>query len=82
LERQIRRQSFIDELIHNFTVYPYTTATARLAGQIGGEQQARGFTVPLGDLLIGATALELGFSVLTLNSRHLQLIPSLTVATL
>ena len=34
---------------------------------------------PLADLLIGATALELGYSVLTSNRRHFGQIPGLTV---
>jgi predicted nucleic acid-binding protein len=50
-----------------------------LAGKIDGEQQAQGVTVPFADLLIGATALSLGFSVLTVNLRHFCLVPGLTV---
>jgi predicted nucleic acid-binding protein len=38
--------------------------------------------IPFGDLLIGATALSLGFSVLTANLRHFQKIPGLTVVPL
>jgi predicted nucleic acid-binding protein len=36
-------------------------------------------TIPFADLLIGVTALELGFSVLTVNLRHFRLIPGLKV---
>jgi predicted nucleic acid-binding protein len=39
----------------------------------------RGSGSLLADLLIGATALELGYSVATNNSRHFELIPGLTV---
>jgi predicted nucleic acid-binding protein len=35
--------------------------------------------IPFGDLLIGATALSLGYQVLTGNLRHFQKIPGLTV---
>jgi len=35
--------------------------------------------IALPDLLIGVTALHLGFSVATLNVRHFQLIPGLSV---
>jgi predicted nucleic acid-binding protein len=38
-----------------------------------------GVTIPFSDLLIGATALSLGFSVLTANLRHFRLIPNLDV---
>ncbi len=81
-EMRLRRQSFINELLRDLTVYPYTKATALLAAQIDGEQQVKGVTIPLGDLLIGITALELGFSVLTINLRRFRLIPGLTVVKL
>jgi predicted nucleic acid-binding protein len=77
-----RRESFIRELLNDVEVYSYAKETALLAGKIDGEQQSRGITIPFGDLLIGATALEVGYSVLTVNVRHFRLIPSLTVVQL
>jgi tRNA(fMet)-specific endonuclease VapC len=74
-----RRESFLTELLTDLTVYPYTKETALLAGKIDGEQQSRGVVIPFGDLLIGATALSLGFKVLTGNLRDFQRIPGLTV---
>ena len=57
-----RRDTFIRELLNVVEVYPYTRETALLAGKVEqGEQQSRGVTVPFGDLLIGATALEVGY---------------------
>ena len=64
-----RRESFLNELLTDLTVYPYTKETALLTGKIDGEQQSRGVVIPFGDLLIGATALSLGFKVLTGNLR-------------
>jgi len=81
-EVRTRRESFINELLRDLTVYPYTKETALLAGRIDGEQQAQGVTVPFGDLLIGVTALSLDFAVLTVNLRHFRLIPGLKVLTL
>ncbi len=78
-EMGLRRQSFIEELLRDMTVYPYTKEAAMLAGKLDGEQQVQGVTVPFGDLLIGATALSLGFSVLTFNLRHFRLIPGLKI---
>jgi predicted nucleic acid-binding protein len=78
-EIRLARQTFLDEILADFTVYPYTAETAMIAGRIDGEQRAKGFIVPFGDLLIGATALSLGFSVLTVNVKHFRLIPGLTV---
>jgi len=53
-----------------------------LAGKIHGEQRSHGITIPSLDLLIGATALEIEYSLLTVNVRHFRLIPGLTVVTL
>ena len=60
-------------------IYPLTTDIARLAGKLDAEQQRRGIVVPFADLLIGATALSLGYSVLTVNARHFGRIPGLSV---
>ncbi len=53
-----------------------------LAGRLDGEQRSRGVIIPFADLLIGATALALGYSVLTVNARHFERIPGLTVVKL
>ena len=74
-----RRESFLNELLTDLTVYPYTKETALLAGKIDREQRSRGVVIPFGDLLMGATALSLGFKVLTGNLRDFQRIPGLTV---
>lgn len=79
MERRLRRQQFLDELLTGLVVHPYTSQTALLAGKIDGEQRALGIVIPFSDLLIGATALSLGYAVLTINVRHFRLIPGLTV---
>jgi tRNA(fMet)-specific endonuclease VapC len=81
-EIRLRRREFLNEVLRDLTVHPYTTETSLLAGQIDGEQTAKGITIPFTDLLIGATALSLGFGVLTANVRHFQMIPGLTVVSL
>jgi len=60
-------------------IHPVTVAIALRAGQIDGENQAKGVRLPLADLLIGVTAMELSYSVATGNLRHFQRIPGLTV---
>lgn len=74
-----RRESFLSELLADLTVYPYTKETALLAGKLDGEQQSKGVIIPFPDLLIGATALSLSYSVLTANLRHFNSIPGLSV---
>ena len=78
-EIRLRRESFLNELLADLTVYPFTKETAMLAGRLDAEQQSRGVVIPFSDLLIGATALTLGYSVLTVNTRHFQRVPGLSV---
>jgi predicted nucleic acid-binding protein len=78
-EMRFRRESFINELLADLAVYPFTKETAMLAGKIDAEQQSKGVVIPFGDLLIASTALSLGFSVLTVNLRHFQRVPGLSV---
>jgi len=81
-EVRLRRESFLNELLADLAVYPYTKETALLAGRLDAEQQSRGVVIPFADLLIGATALVLSYSVLTVNDRHFGRIPGLTVVKL
>jgi tRNA(fMet)-specific endonuclease VapC len=76
---RLRRQAFLDDLLAGLQVYPYTKETALLAGRLDAEQRIRGVVIPYPDLLIGATALSLGFSVLTTNVRHFRQVPGLAV---
>jgi predicted nucleic acid-binding protein len=60
-------------------IQPVTVPIALRAGQIDGQSQAKGVRIPLSHLLIGASALELGYGVGTANVRHYQLVPGLNV---
>lgn len=62
-------------------VHPVSLGIAQLAGRIEGEQAARGIPIAIEDLIIGATALYLGFDVATLNVRHFRAIPGLNLVT-
>src|SRR5689334_371522 len=79
LERKSMREQFIEELITALPVHPVTAAIALRTGQIDGANQARGVRLPLVDLPIGVTALELDYGVATRNVRHFQAIPGLSV---
>lgn len=74
-----RRETFVEEFFQAVAVHPLTLEVARLAGRIHGEQMAQGVSIDFPDLLIGSTALHLGFAVVTLNVRHFQQIPGLSV---
>ena len=81
-QRRTRREQFVEELLTAVPVYAVDVPIALRAGQLDGHNQARGVRVPLPDLLIGVTALELGYSVGTANLRHFQQVPGLSVVQL
>ena len=60
-------------------MHSVTLEIALLAGRIEGEQAAVGNIIAFEDLVIGATALHLGFDVATLNLKHFRRIPGLNV---
>jgi predicted nucleic acid-binding protein len=68
--------------LRDLVIHPVTLEIAQLAGRIEGEQAAKGIAISFEDLVIGATALHLGFGVATLNVRHFQLIPGLQIVSL
>lgn len=78
-EDRERRRAFSEELRRDMVVHPVTVEIAELAGRIEGEQAARGVSIAFEDLLIGATALHLGYAIATLNVRDFQKIPGLSV---
>ena len=81
-ERKAKREKFIEELVTAVPVFPITVPIALRTGQLDGENQARGLKVPLPDMLIGVTALELGYSVGTANARHFRQVAGLKVVEL
>jgi tRNA(fMet)-specific endonuclease VapC len=73
------REDFIEELFVRVAVREFTLGAARIFGRLDALTRSQGKAVPVADLLIGATALDLGFSIVTLNLRHFRLIPGLKV---
>jgi tRNA(fMet)-specific endonuclease VapC len=68
-ELRARRRLFLDELKATIPIHPVTESTAEIIARVGAEQAAKGITIPMADLIIGACALELGYSVGTSNVR-------------
>jgi predicted nucleic acid-binding protein len=78
-EIRCRRRAFIDELKKHVPVHPLTDEGGEIAGTLSGEQAAKGVKIPIDDLLIAVAAIAQGYAVATLNLRHFQLIPGLTI---
>jgi len=81
-ERSRMRRQFLDELKAHVPVHSVTESTAEIIARTGAEQAAKGITLPLADLIIGASALELGYAIGTTNVRDFNRIPGLTVVPL
>jgi len=81
-QRQELRLRFVSEVERAVPIYSVTHSIAIRAGFIDGTLTAKGIRVALSDLLIGATALELGYAVATSNPRHFNMIPDLEVIAL
>jgi tRNA(fMet)-specific endonuclease VapC len=56
-----RRRAFVEEMTRAIPIHPVMLEIAQLAGRIEGEQAAKGIVIALPDLLIGVTALHLGY---------------------
>lgn len=77
--RAFKRERFLTELISILDIYPVTPSIARRAGRLDGALAKVGENLAFPDILIGVTALDLGYSIITRNLRHFQRIPGLTV---
>jgi predicted nucleic acid-binding protein len=81
-DRSRQRRQFLDELKAQVPIHPVAEGTAEIIARIGAEQAARGINLPLADLIIGASAVELGYAVATKNLRDFNRIPGLRVVQL
>ena len=81
-EVRASRVEFVEEVFVRIPVRPMSLRVARIVGHVDAQKRSKGMTIPTADLLVGATALDLGFTVATANQRHFQMIPGLKVQTL
>jgi predicted nucleic acid-binding protein len=75
--RKARAEAFVETLLASIPVIAFDLVCARAHARLGAELARRGTTVGTHDLMIGATALARGFSVLTRDRRSFPRIPDL-----
>jgi predicted nucleic acid-binding protein len=80
--RKVRAEAFVEAILDRLPVIPFDLACARAHSRLGAGLARRGVAIGAHDLLIGATALALGFAVLTRDRRSFPKIPDLTVEVL
>lgn len=78
-ERRKRRSEFVEAIVANVSVLDFTAAVARRHAQIHSELAQRGQMIGAHDLIIAATTLHNGLSLLTDNIDEFSRVPSLSV---
>jgi tRNA(fMet)-specific endonuclease VapC len=78
-KRKTRAEAVVEVLLSSMPVIPFDLVCARAHARLGAELARRGVTVGTQNLMIGATALARGFSVLTRDQRSFPRIPGLEV---
>ena len=76
-KRRLRRSAYVEKVIELFPIYPFEINTARIYAQLWAGLMKQRIQIGAHDLIIGSTALALGFSVATFNKRHFEKIEGL-----
>lgn len=74
-----RQFDFVETLLRDAPILAFDLAIARTHAQLIAGLAATGQMIGANDLLIAATALNRGYSVLTHNLRHFERVPGLVV---
>jgi predicted nucleic acid-binding protein len=74
-----KRRRYLDEVLAVLPVEPFTGEMGSPAAKVDVEMKKAGLVIATADLLIGITALHLGYAVGTRNVRHFRMIPGLKV---
>ena len=75
--RRLKRSAYVEKVIEIFPIYNFDTSTARIYAELWADLSRKGIQIGSHDLIIGSTALSLGFSVATYNLRHFERIEGL-----
>ena len=78
-ERRIRRSAYVEQILGSFPLYEFDLAVARIYAELWASLEQRGTRISAHDLIIGATAVARGDSVVTLNPRDFSRIPGLVL---
>jgi predicted nucleic acid-binding protein len=78
-KRKTRAEALVETLPSSIPVIPFDLVCARAHARRGADLARRGITVGTHDLMIGATALARGLSVVTSDQRSFPRIPGLEI---
>ena len=68
-KRRLKRESYVEKIIENFPIYPFDLSVARIYARVWANLAKKGINIGAHDLIIAATAISLGFSVITSDMR-------------
>lgn len=77
--RRLVREAFVEKIIEIFPVLPFELAAARIYALLWASLQKKGAALGAHDVMIAATAISLGYSLLTSDAKHFGRIEGLTV---
>lgn len=81
-QQRAARQRFLERMFEVVEVVPYGERAAIEHARLWAMLEATGQPIGMQDLILAATAIESGSSVLTTNARRFSGVPGLTVAAL
>jgi predicted nucleic acid-binding protein len=77
--KKIRAEAWVEGVLAALPVHPFDLAGARAHARLGALLAAKGITIGAHDLIIAASALAGGFSVITRDRRSFPKIPEIDV---
>jgi predicted nucleic acid-binding protein len=78
-KRRLKRSAYVEKIIELFPIYVFETSIARIYAELWSDLSKKGIQIGAHDLIIGSTALSLGFSVATRNMRHFERIEGIKI---
>lgn len=77
--RRLKRSAYVEKVIELFPIYVFDISISRIYAELWSDLSKKGIQIGAHDLIIGSTALTLGFSVATFNIRHFERIEGLKI---
>ena len=77
--QRTKREAFVENILAGLPVVPFDIVTARVHARLWAQVAAKGIQIGPHDLMIGATALAIGYAVATHDKRSFPKIPGLKI---
>ena len=77
VDRKLRRETSVEATLHRIAVLPFDLRVARTHAELWAQLTGAGQIIGAHDLIIAATAVTYGYSLLTHNIRDFRRVPGL-----